>query len=163
MVFFLGNWNTFMNTLHTQGNLCLIIRELHLSHIQKVLCWMHFPFKKLHIAENATIRKAKQFVLHHAVCKTPFVLSLKTIISLLLKACASVCDSFRNCKTVKRAKMPKWNIYILYQNIDAYFDGLCVIILPRIDSLLWARAENYFRWFIFLFNGVMRDILKFCT
>ena len=124
-----------------------------------------FPLKSFTLLKmfKATIRKAKQFVLHHAVCKTPFVLSLKTIISLRLKACASVCDSFRNCKTVKRAKMPKWNIYILYQNIDAYFDGLCVIILPRIDSLLWARAENYFRWFIFLFNGVMRDILKFCT
>ena len=107
--------------------------------------------------------KSSQFVLHRAICKTTSVLSLKTIISLWLKACASVCDSFRNCKTVKRAKMPKWNIYILYQNIHAYFDGLYVIILPRIDSLLWARAENYFRWFIFLLYGVIRDILKFCT
>ena len=95
--------------------------------------------------------------------KRPLCSLSKQLFLFVLKACASVCDSFRNCKTVKRAKMPKWNIYILYQNIDAYFDGLCVTILPRIDSLFWARAENYFRWFIFLFNGVMRDILKFCT
>ena len=57
---------------------------------------------------KATIRKAKQFVLHHAVCKTPFVLSLKTIISLFIESmrqCLRFIQKLQDCETGKNAKM----------------------------------------------------------